>query len=62
MPRTRAAHQSEETETVDLTGFLFGYRDKQGNAHNIASKGMKISGNEKSALFLFLKSWLGQKS
>jgi len=56
----RKKYQSEETETVDLTGFLFGYRDKQGNAHKIASKGMKISGNEKSALFLFLKSWLGQ--
>lgn len=56
----RRKFQSEETETVDLTGFLFGYRDKQGNTHKIASKGMKISGNEKSALYLFLKSWLGQ--
>jgi hypothetical protein len=56
----RRKFQSEEMEKVDLTAFLFGYRDPAGNPHKIASKAMKISGNEKSALFSFLKSWLGR--
>jgi hypothetical protein len=48
-----------ETETVDLATFLFGFRDESGAPHKIASKSMKISGNEKSALYGFLKSILG---
>lgn len=56
----RKKFQSEEMETVDLTAFLFGFRDKQGNAHKIASKSMKISSSEKSALHAFLRSWLGE--
>ena len=56
----RQKFQSTEMETVDLTCFLFGYRDTQGVPHKIASKQMKISGNEKSALFGFLKSLLGR--
>ena len=47
------------TETVDLTTFLFGFRDQAGQPHKIASKTMRISGNEKSNLFGFLKSALG---
>lgn len=47
------------TEVVDLTTFLFGYRDQAGQPHRIASKTMRISGNEKSNLFGFLKSALG---
>lgn len=47
------------TEVVDLTTFLFGFRDQAGQPHRIASKTMKISGNEKSNLFGFLKSALG---
>ncbi|MCL4181396.1 MAG: hypothetical protein KJ072_27115 [Verrucomicrobia bacterium] len=56
----RPKFQSTETETVDLTCFLFGYRDAQGVPHKIASRQMRISGNEKSALFGFLKGMLGK--
>ncbi|MCP5523714.1 MAG: hypothetical protein H7A46_19430 [Verrucomicrobiales bacterium] len=57
---TRTRYQSSETEKVDLACFLFGLRDPAGNPHRIASKRMRISGNEKSALFGFLKSLLGR--
>ena len=57
---TRQKFQSTELEKVDLTCFLFGFRDPQGAAHRVASKQMKISGNEKSALFGFLKNLLGR--
>jgi hypothetical protein len=57
---TRQKFQSTELEKVDLTCFLFGFRDAQGNPHRIASRQMRISGNEKSALFSFLKSLLGR--
>jgi hypothetical protein len=56
----RKKYQSEETEKVDLTGFLFGFRAKDGTAHKIASRSFKISGSEKSGLYAFLKAWLGQ--
>ncbi len=55
----RTKFQSTETEVVDLTTFLFGFRDAQGFEHRVASRRMKISGNEKSSLFSFLKSLLG---
>lgn len=55
----RTKFQSTETEMVDLTTFLFGFRDAQGFEHRVASRRMKISGNEKAALFAFLKSLLG---
>jgi len=57
---TRQKFQSTETEKVDLTAFLFGFRDGQGQPHKVASRQMRISGNEKSALFSFLKSLLGK--
>ena len=57
---TRQKFQSTELEKVDLTCFLFGFRDAQGNPHRVASRQMRISGNEKSALFGFLKSLLGR--
>lgn len=57
---TRQKFQSTELETVDLTTFLFGFRDAQGFEHRVASRRMKISGNEKSSLFAFLKSLLGR--
>ena len=57
---TRPKFQSTEMEKVDLTCFLFGFRDAQGAPHKVASRQMKISGNEKSALFNFLKSLLGR--
>ncbi len=47
------------TEVVDLTTFLFGFRDLNGQPHKIASKTMRISGHEKSSLFGFLMSALG---
>lgn len=56
----RQRFQSQELESVDLTCFLFGLRDGQGTPHKVASRQMRISGNEKSALFLFLKSLLGK--
>lgn len=51
--------QPAETETVDLTTFLFGFTDAAGVEHRVASKKMRISGHEKSALFALLKSMLG---
>lgn len=56
----RQKFQSTEIETVDLTTFLFGFRDAQGYEHRCASRRMKISGNEKSSLFAFLKGLLGR--
>ena len=49
-----------ETETLDLTTFLFEFADQTGKRYKIATKGMRISGSEKSGLFTFLRSWLGQ--
>ncbi len=57
----RRKFQSEETEKVDVTSFLFGIRDAQGSPFRIATRRMKISANKKSALFEFLKSWLGEE-
>ena len=56
----RKKYQSEEMERVDLTGFCFGFRTKEGAPHKIASRAFRISGNEKSGLFAFLKAWLGR--
>ncbi len=56
----RTKFQSTEMEQVDLTCFLFGFRDAQGAEHRVSSKRMRISGNEKSSLFGFLKSLLGR--
>lgn len=56
----RKKYQSEELERIDLTGFLFGFRSKDGAPHKIASRAFRISGNEKSGLYAFLKAWLGQ--
>jgi len=56
----RQKYESAEMETVDLTCFLFGFRDQQGLAHRVASKRMRISGSEMSALFGFLKSLVGR--
>lgn len=56
----RKKFQSEELEKVDLTGFLFGFRTRDGAPHRVATRAFKISGSEKSGLYGFLKSWLGQ--
>ena len=55
----RQKFQSLEMETVDLTCFLFGFRDAQGYEHRVSSRRMKISGNPKSSLFTFLKCLQG---
>lgn len=49
-----------EMEKVDLTQFRFGFRDRSGTPWTIDTRPMKISGNEKSALYATLKSILGQ--
>ena len=56
----RKKYQSEELEKVNLTAFLFGFRDDAGTAHKIDSRPMKISANEKSALMEFLKGIMGK--
>ncbi|MDF3129453.1 hypothetical protein P0Y35_09635 [Kiritimatiellaeota bacterium B1221] len=56
----RKKYQSEELETVDMTCFLFCYKNSDGEIHRISSPRMKISGYEKSNLFGFLKSLLGR--
>ena len=57
---TRRKYQSEETEQIDVTRFLFGFRAQDGNIYKVQTFEMKISGSPKSALFKFLSSWLGQ--
>ena len=47
------------TEIVDLATFLFGFRDQAGQKQMIATKPMRISGNEKSNLMVFLTAVLG---
>ena len=47
-------------ETVDLTWFYFGLKNKAGEMFIIRSKPFKLSLHEKSALFQFLKSWRGE--
>jgi len=56
----RTKFQSQETERVDLTAFLFGFRTREGRPFKVATRAMKISGSEKSALHAFLKGWLGR--
>lgn len=51
--------QSDETEKQDRIAFLFECYGEEGNSL-IATRPMKISGHEKSALFAFLKGWLGK--
>ena len=45
---------------ADLTTSLSGCRAAQGQPHKVAGRRMKISGNEKSTLFGFLKGLLGK--
>ena len=56
----RPVFEGEGTELQDLTQLEFGFRDKDGQPHKIATRTMKISGNEKSNLFQFLRGWLGE--
>jgi hypothetical protein len=56
----RQKYQSEETEIVNLTRFVFGVKCKDGSLRKMPSKAMKISNHENSALRAFLVSWLGE--
>lgn len=56
----RRKFQSEAVEKVNLTAFLFEFRDPAGNVHRIASRTFRISGSEKSGLYKLLADWLGQ--
>ena len=51
--------QSDETEKQNRIAFLFEVTTEDGKSL-IDSRPMKISGHEKSALFAFLKAWLGK--
>jgi hypothetical protein len=57
---TRRKYDSDEMETVNLTRFIFGVKAKDGSLRKIASKPMKISNHENSALRAFLVSWTGE--
>ena len=57
---TRRKYQSEETEQIDVTRFLFGFKAPDGRLYKVQTFEMKISGSPKSALYKFLSSWLGQ--
>jgi len=57
---TRRKYQSEETEEIDVTRFLFGFKAKDGNLYKVQTWEMKISGSPKSKLFKFLSDWLGK--
>lgn len=56
----RKKYQSEETELVDVTRFVFGVTTKSGQAHKIATREMKITGGPKANLTKFLKAWTGE--
>ena len=56
----RRKYESEETEIVNLTRFIFGVKTKDGSLRKLASKSMKISNHENSALRAFLVSWQGE--
>lgn len=56
----RTKFQSQETEVVDLTAFLFGYRGADGKPYRIDTRPMKISGHPKSALVQFVTGLLGR--
>lgn len=48
------------TEKVDLTMFVFGFRAKDGKLYLVKTRDMRISGNEKSTLYTFLKNLTGE--
>lgn len=56
----RTKFQSTETEKVDVTAFLFGYRGPDGRKYKIDTRPMKISGHPKAALYKFLTALMGR--
>lgn len=59
---TRKKWQSEETELVNLTWFIFGVKCKDGSFRKVQTNniGMKISNDERSTLRKVLTSWMGE--
>lgn len=57
---TRRKYQSEDTEQIDVTRFLFGFKAQDGRLYKVQTFEMKISSSPKSALIKFLTSWLGK--
>ena len=56
----RKKYESEETEKVDVTRFVFGVKAKSGQLHKIATKEMKITGGPKANLTKFIVAWTGK--
>lgn len=56
----RSYEDRNRMEKVDLTGFLFGFRDPAGNPFRISTRPMRISAKDNSTLYGFLRSWLGR--
>ena len=50
----------QETEKLDVTRFLFGFRGADGHLYKVQSFEFRISGSPKSNLFKFLTAWLGK--
>ncbi len=50
----------QESEKLDVTRFLFGFKGPDGKLYKVQSFEFRISGSTKSNLFKFLTSWLGQ--
>ena len=49
----------QETEKLDVTRFLFGFKGQDGRPYKVQSFEFRISGSPKSNLFKFLTAWLG---
>ena len=49
----------QESEQIDVTRFLFGFRAQDGQLYKVQSFEFRISGSPKSNLFKFLTAWLG---
>ncbi|MCX7010187.1 MAG: hypothetical protein NTY53_23605 [Kiritimatiellaeota bacterium] len=57
----RRKFQSEAYETADIIAFCFEIRDEAGHVWKVATNTMRISAYEKSALYKFVKDWLGRR-
>lgn len=57
---TRRKFQSQETETKDVTRFVFGVLDQQGRPYLVQTYEFTIASTPGSNLIKFLTSWLGR--
>ena len=60
MAHQKKIYMSEEYETIPATRFFFSFLDKEGTLHRIATKWMKLSGDDRSNLMKTLHSWRGE--